>query len=363
MVTDNVESPSRNTPTIDLNTPGQQQELFSASGFVTQMAHLYRGEVARSNTWRTRLDSTTNWAVVTTAAVLTFAFSSVSHHHVVILMSLLLVWLFLVIESRRSRYYELSALRLRLIETQLFARTLGASAEAHADWAMKLVASLRNPEFPISFLEAIGRRLRRNYIWIFTILVGSWIVKLMIYPGAESSWRSLLPYASIGFVPGTIVVLCVGSFYVAVCLLAVLTVGLRASPGEVFSDSELLEYPSDLIFKFTKAAKEVVHRHEQLAIIITSKPQAVSEQLLSVLKRGVTGFEGRGMYTGHTRHALFCAVEPSEISQMKAVVYSADEQAFVVVNSTERIWGAGFGDLGPRWKRSRRKKQGAPDEP
>ncbi|MGB8892761.1 MAG: DUF2270 domain-containing protein, partial [Pseudolabrys sp.] len=30
------------------------------------LAHLYRGEVYRSTVWRTRLDSSTNWAVVTT---------------------------------------------------------------------------------------------------------------------------------------------------------------------------------------------------------------------------------------------------------------------------------------------------------
>ncbi len=29
------------------------------------LAHLYRGEVYRSTVWRTRLDSSTNWAVVT----------------------------------------------------------------------------------------------------------------------------------------------------------------------------------------------------------------------------------------------------------------------------------------------------------
>jgi uncharacterized membrane protein len=28
------------------------------------LAHLYRGEVYRSTVWRTRLDATTNWAVV-----------------------------------------------------------------------------------------------------------------------------------------------------------------------------------------------------------------------------------------------------------------------------------------------------------
>ena len=38
------------------------------SGFdaadITALSHLYRGEVYRSTVWRTRLDATTNWAVL-----------------------------------------------------------------------------------------------------------------------------------------------------------------------------------------------------------------------------------------------------------------------------------------------------------
>ena len=40
------------------------------------LAHLYRGEVYRSTIWRTRLDTTTNWAVVVTSVSFTVAFGS-----------------------------------------------------------------------------------------------------------------------------------------------------------------------------------------------------------------------------------------------------------------------------------------------
>ena len=40
------------------------------------LAHLYRGEVYRSTVWRTRLDATTNWAVVATGLALSLTFSS-----------------------------------------------------------------------------------------------------------------------------------------------------------------------------------------------------------------------------------------------------------------------------------------------
>jgi uncharacterized membrane protein len=55
------------------------------SGFdtadITALSHLYRGEVYRSTVWRTRLDATTNWAVVTTGLALSLTFSSETASH------------------------------------------------------------------------------------------------------------------------------------------------------------------------------------------------------------------------------------------------------------------------------------------
>ena len=47
------------------------------------MAQLYRGELGRSDRWRTRLDTTTNWALTTAAAVISFGFGNASTSHVV----------------------------------------------------------------------------------------------------------------------------------------------------------------------------------------------------------------------------------------------------------------------------------------
>ena len=51
-------------------TPASQMRHMSPSEFNTAMIHFYRGEIQRSNTWRNRLDTTTNWAVLTAGATL-----------------------------------------------------------------------------------------------------------------------------------------------------------------------------------------------------------------------------------------------------------------------------------------------------
>lgn len=323
----------------------------SPSDFFTAMVHFYRGEVARSNTWRSRLDNTTNWAVVTTAAVLTFAFSSIEHSHVVILISLLLIFLFLVIEARRYRYYELWALRVRLMETDFFAAMLRSPHRPHDEWSARLVASLLNPEFPITFWEAIGRRLRRNYIWLFTVMGLAWVLKLMLYPAATFTFERFLEHAALGVIPGPWILGSVIAFFAVIYSLAFFTAGLRASPGEVLTHEQVLGV--DLLKTLAKAASEIpfLQRHEQLIIIITDNAQAVADQLMAVVKRGVTALQGMGMYSGMPRSVLFCAVAPQEVDRVKSVVYATDPKAFVVVNPTEEVLGAGFRELRPHWRR------------
>jgi uncharacterized membrane protein len=76
-----------------------------ASEFTTAMVHFFRAEVARANVWRQRLDTTTNWAVITTGASISLAFTESEISHIVVMLNLLLVTVFLLIEARRYRYY------------------------------------------------------------------------------------------------------------------------------------------------------------------------------------------------------------------------------------------------------------------
>jgi uncharacterized membrane protein len=308
------------------------------------MVHLYRGEVTRSNVWRTRLDNTTNWAVITTAAVLTFAFGSVDHSHVVILISMALVCLFLIIESRRYRYYELWSLRVRLMETEFFATMLSPPFTPHPDWAVRLVDTLLNPQFPINHWEAIGRRLRRNYIWLFLVLGMAWGLKLALHPTLTSQLPVLLERGTVGLVPGRFIAVAVASFYAVILTISLITRGLRASPGEILSHSELFEASAEFLQNIARVAGGIpfIHRHEQFAIIVTEHPAEVGGQLLKLLKRGVTAMEGTGMYSGIARSVLFCAVPPSEIVKLRSAVYSVDKDAFLVVSPTQEVWGAGF---------------------
>lgn len=78
------------------------------------------------------------------------------------------------------------------------------------------------------------------------------------------------------------------------------------------------------------------------ATVITTQPHAIAERVLQEMQRGVTGWAGKGMYSGIERHVLFIAVSRAEISQLKAIIKEADPQAFVVIGQAHEALGEGF---------------------
>ena len=199
------------------------------------MVHLYRGEVGRANTWRMRLDGTTNWAVLTTGATLSFAFSSSSNTHVMILINSLLVLFFLFIEARRYMFYDLWRRRIRLMETEFFVELLTPMTQQHHDeWRRLLANDLLHPRFGVSLWQALGRRLRRNYIWIFGVLLLSWLVKIMIHPSTPNSVDDLLRRIAIGPIPAWFVLL-TGVVFNSFLMALLVTTRERVTEAEVQS--------------------------------------------------------------------------------------------------------------------------------
>jgi uncharacterized membrane protein len=319
-----------------------------ASEFTTAMVHFFRAEVTRANVWRQRLDTTTNWAVVSTGAAITIAFNQ-SAHHSVILLNTLLVTMFLGIEARRYRYYELWSYRIRLMETDFFASMLVPPFHPAADWAESLAENLLHPSFPISIWEAFGRRLRRNYYLIYIILAAAWLVRIGLLPDQAASWSEFFRRASIGSLSGEMLIIGGIIFYSLLFLTALFTVGLHQASGEVlprFGDLDRQpafnhvngeEGPSPRPwFRLGR------RRQQLLALIITDRAQEVSQAILRELNRGVTAMQGTGMYTGKAHSVLMIALTVTETPHLKEVVRQTDPQAFVIVSPAREILGRGF---------------------
>jgi uncharacterized membrane protein len=353
MVNKRLDMPESKVPPQDPEEPVWTYRGYrlKTSEFVTAMVHFFRAEVQRANVWRQRLDTTTNWAVVATGATLSVAFSQPEIHHSIIILNTLLVIWFLFIETRRYRYYELWSYRVRLMETDFYAAMLVPPFHPSPEWAESLAENLLSPSFPISIWEAFGRRLRRNYFWIFLILYASWVSKIWLFPQPAVNLNEFIRRSAVGPVSGEIMIALGFGLYAFLLFVALATISMTRATGEVLP--RFGEEPISSIFtpegklKGLHAFLAPSHRRKQLmALIITSKAEAVANRILSDLGRGVTALAGKGMYTGQERSVLICALTVTEVHNLKFAVNSEDPNAFVVVSAAQEILGRGFNPLG-----------------
>jgi uncharacterized membrane protein len=202
--------------------PSPQPPLFpeTRSELIAVMAHYHRAEIARMAGWRDRIDRTTNWAITAVAAMLSLSLSTPTSHHGVLLFSMLVVLLLLVIEARRYRFFDVYRSRVRLMERSYYAQILAPTEGIDADWARRLGQDLRAPLFLISLRTAMSRRLRRNYCWIFLILLLAWVVKIssQLPQTAEAgvglhTIEGTVANAALGPAPGWLIIAIVACFY------------------------------------------------------------------------------------------------------------------------------------------------------
>jgi uncharacterized membrane protein len=193
----------------------------NSSEYITALAHYHRAEIARMAGWRDRIDRTTNWAITGSGAMLSVSLSSPSSHHGVLLFTMLLVMLFLIIEARRYRFFDVYRARVRLVERNYFAPLFAAGQPNDPEWARTLARSLDHPKFMISFYDAMSRRLRRNYFWIFLMMLLAWVLKLStpslqdgdVGRDVVTSLHEMVNNAALGFLPGWIILGVVAVFY------------------------------------------------------------------------------------------------------------------------------------------------------
>lgn len=83
-------------------------------------------------------------------------------------------------------------------------------------------------------------------------------------------------------------------------------------------------------------------RQARQMFIISSEWEAVRDELLHRLERGVTILTGKGGYTGSERMILMCVISPREVAFTRRLVKEIDPDAFVIVGNTTEVWGEGF---------------------
>jgi uncharacterized membrane protein len=210
----------------------------TSSEAITALAHFHRAEIARMISWRDRIDLTTNWAITVVAGMLSVSLSTPTAHHGVLLFAMVLVLLLLSIEARRYRFFDVYRTRVRQLERNYYAEIFAPGPESELDWARALGGSLRKPQFLIPLRTAIARRLRRNYFWMFLVLLAAWLIKISssrlqqdeVAVDPAKSMPGVIQNLALGPMPGWVVLIAVLAFY---GWLTHMTIGARDVSGEM----------------------------------------------------------------------------------------------------------------------------------
>jgi len=139
-----------------------------------------------------------------------------------------------------------------------------------------------------------------------------------------NNWRNISMSQSYLMVDGLVIILAGFVFGPKQALYALITL-----------------YVSGIVAETVMEGSSVI----RTAMIITSKPEEVSGQIMENMSRGVTMLTGKGAYTGEARAILYCVVIRSEVAQLKSIIHEIDAQAFMVIGQAHEALGEGFKPL------------------
>lgn len=197
--------------------------------YIAALAHFYRGEMSRAQSWRQRLDTTTNWAIISTLGVLTFSFNNPEYSQETLIAGMYANLVFLLLEARRFRFFDVWRARVRMIEENFIGPILRRDPDSsQARWGEHVADDLLHPKFKITMLQALKARLMRNYVYVFAFLLLAWIGRSFVLREPEKG--GLDGMFGIGAIPGWLPVVLVAALNAG--LLALILFTPRAVPPE-----------------------------------------------------------------------------------------------------------------------------------
>ncbi len=81
------------------------------------------------------------------------------------------------------------------------------------NWQKVLAEDYLHPHYHVSLMIAIGRRIRRNYLWILLIQSLAFGVKLSVHPTSVENFAQAVDRADVGPIPGEALIV-IGVFYI-----------------------------------------------------------------------------------------------------------------------------------------------------
>ena len=217
--------------------PAFEENELTRPEYITALVHFYRGELHRATLWRVRLDTTTNWSIISVMGLVTFSLGEPSHSHVGILAGMILVLTFLIIEARRFRFFDVWRARARMLEENFIGPIVRRDLESPiAGWGQLVAEDLLRPRFKMTWHQAFRARLVRNYVPLFLLLLISWVLKLNAQAAADPELDSILTAMNVGDLPGSFALAFVVLLYLYLIGIALFAPRAKSPEMEYWGD-------------------------------------------------------------------------------------------------------------------------------
>ncbi|MDE6181787.1 MAG: YitT family protein [Eubacteriales bacterium] len=120
--------------------------------------------------------------------------------------------------------------------------------------------------------------------------------------------------------------------------------GLIIFVGIITFGIKVTLYAMISVFIVSKVISTVVDGFDfaKAVYIISDKSEEIGDKILSIIDRGATAIQAKGMYTKKRKDIIFCVIKQKQIPELKEVIYDIDENAFVVISNVSEVVGLGF---------------------
>ncbi|MBQ4132927.1 MAG: YitT family protein [Desulfovibrionaceae bacterium] len=98
------------------------------------------------------------------------------------------------------------------------------------------------------------------------------------------------------------------------------------------------------MFITTQTMEYVASLFNERKVVMIISPQAktIADKIMDELDRGVTLLSGKDGFTGPDRMVVLTVIHSYQIKRLEEAVFTVDQQAFVIIESTFNVLGEGF---------------------
>ncbi|MFT7700239.1 MAG: putative membrane protein, partial [Candidatus Krumholzibacteriia bacterium] len=173
-----------------------------------------------------------------TLAILTTSLSNPAYATESLLLGMLANIVFVTIEARRFRFFDVWRGRVRMIEENFYGGILRRDQVSPQDlWGSHVADDLLCPRFHLTQIQAFRARLMRNFRYIFIFLLGAWLTN-RFSPLTERA------HTGINAFPEWVTDSLVGVIYLSLILIAVFTPKVIAPEVAYWGDPD---HPGEMI--------------------------------------------------------------------------------------------------------------------